>query len=241
MLDSLQAYLRQGGRLMYLGGNGFYWVTSVDPETGHTIEIRRRGGTEAWQAAPGEYHHSTTGGELGGLWRFRGRPPQELVGAGFTAEGGGPGRPFQRRPGSFDPRAAFIFQGIGPDVSIGDFPCLVMEYGAAGLEFDRFDHVLGTPSHALLLATASGFSDSYNHVVEEVLVSDSKQSGSVNPRVRADMVYFEYPHGGAVFSTSSITWELPLLQRLQQQRLPHHRQRAEAVSVGRRAAGQGGP
>ena len=61
--------------------------------------------------------------------------------------------------------------------------------------------------HALLLATASGFSDFYNHVAEEVLVSDSKQSGSLNPRVRADMVYFEYPRGGAVFSTSSITWD----------------------------------
>jgi len=43
--------------------------------------------------------------------------------------------------------------------------------------------------------------------VEEVLVADSKQSGSVNPRVRADMVYFEYPNGGAVFSTSSISWD----------------------------------
>ena len=28
---------------MYLGGNGFYWVTAVDPEGPHMIEIRRRG------------------------------------------------------------------------------------------------------------------------------------------------------------------------------------------------------
>ena len=34
MLDALQDYLSQGGRLMYLGGNGFYWVTSVDPVGG---------------------------------------------------------------------------------------------------------------------------------------------------------------------------------------------------------------
>ncbi len=53
MLDALETYLRQGGRLMYLGGNGFYWVTSMDPEEQHTIEVRRRAGTEAWQAAPG--------------------------------------------------------------------------------------------------------------------------------------------------------------------------------------------
>ena len=82
-----------------------------------------------------------------------------------------------------------------------------MEYGAAGLEFDRFDHDLGTPDHALLLATAAQFSDAYDHVVEEVLVADSKQSGSLNERVRADMVYMEYPNGGAVFSVSSISWD----------------------------------
>jgi N,N-dimethylformamidase len=28
----------------------------------------------------------------------------------------------------------------------------------------------------------------------------------VNPLVRVDMVYFEYPNGGAVFSTGSIAW-----------------------------------
>ena len=46
----------------------------------------------------------------------------------------------------------------------------------------------------------------FQHVVEEVLVSDSKQSGSINPRVKADMIFFEYPNGGAVFSASSISW-----------------------------------
>ena len=205
MLDGLESYLRHGGRLMYLGGNGFYWVTSMESEEKHTIEIRRRAGTETWQAAPGEYHHSTTG-ELGGLWRFRGRPPQKLVGVGFTAQADDRGRPFSRRPGSFDSRAQFIFEGIGPDEPIGDFPCLVLEYGAAGLEIDRLDPVLGSPQHALVLATATGFSDMFQHVVEEVLVSDSKQSGSINPRVKADMIFFEYPNGGAVFSASSISW-----------------------------------
>ena len=51
MLDGLEAYLRNGGRLMYLGGNGFYWITCLDPEDRHTIEVRRWGGTQAWNAA----------------------------------------------------------------------------------------------------------------------------------------------------------------------------------------------
>jgi N,N-dimethylformamidase len=86
MLDALDGYLGGGGRLMYLGGNGFYWVTSIDERRPHLIEVRRWGGTGAWKAEPGEYHHATTG-ELGGLWRNRGWAPQRTVGVGFTAQG----------------------------------------------------------------------------------------------------------------------------------------------------------
>ena len=203
MLDSLESYLAKGGRLMYLGGNGFYWVTSFDSERPHVIEIRRWRGTETWEADPGEFHHSTTG-EIGGLWRFRGRPPQKLTGVGFSAQGFDYSVPFQRGPGSFDPRAAFIFEGVDDGAVIGDAG-LVMG-GAGGFEVDRADSALGTPPHALVMASASGFSDGYQHVVEEVLLSDSKQGGTVNPLVRGDMVYFEGPKGGAVFSVGSIAW-----------------------------------
>lgn len=205
MLDALQAYLARGGRIMYLGGNGFYWVTSFDPERPHAIEVRRWGGTEAWAAEPGEYHHSSTG-ELGGLWRNRGRAPQALVGVGFTSQGFDRSAPYARKPDSFDPRAAFIFAGIGDDELIGDVPALTLEHGAAGFELDRADPKLGTPPHALVLASSFGHSDSYQHVIEEVLMSDSTQGGSTNPHVRSDLVYFEGPNGGAVFSVGSIAW-----------------------------------
>ena len=211
MLDALETYLNGGGRLMYLGGNGFYWVTSQSPGRPHIIEVRRWGGTRAWQAAPGEYHHSTTG-ELGGLWRFRGRPPQKLVGVGFSAQGwtasGGCGlnRPYRRQPGSFDPRAAFIFDGVGKDEIIGDFESLGLGRGAAGDELDRLDYALGTPSHALLLATASGFSRDYQHVIEELPTMHSTRTDIGNPLVRSDLVFFEHPNGGAVFSVGSISW-----------------------------------
>jgi N,N-dimethylformamidase len=82
----------------------------------------------------------------------------------------------------------------------------MLRHGAAGYEIDRLDVVLGTPPHALLLASATGFSDSYQHVIEEVLSTDDQQGGSVDPDVRADMVFFEGPNGGAVFSVGSIAW-----------------------------------
>ena len=203
MLDALESYLSNGGRLMYLGGNGFYWVTSFDPMRPHVIEVRRWHATGAYEADPGEYYHSTTG-ELGGLWRFRNRAPQRVTGVGFTAQGPSESQPYRRGRDSFDPRAAFIFEGIGDDEPIGDTG-LIMG-GAAGHELDRADTALGTPPHALVVATARGFSDGYQHCVEEVLASDSRQGGTVNPLVRADMAYFETREGGAVFSVGSIAW-----------------------------------
>jgi N,N-dimethylformamidase len=205
MLDALNAYLHAGGRHMYLGGNGYYWVTSSCPERTHVIEVRRWGGTGAWRAEPGEYHHSTTG-ELGGLWRNRGRSPQAIVGVGFTAQGFDVARPYDRQPGSYAEEVSWIFDGVENHHGIGDLPNHILGHGAAGHEIDRFDRRLGTPAHTHLLATATGFSDGYQGVVEDVLMNDSMQGGRVNPRVRADMVYVTYSNGGAVFSVGSIAW-----------------------------------
>ena len=209
MMDAMQSYLDKGGRLMYLGGNGFYWVTSKDSPDSAVIEVRRNHGTATWVAAPGEYFHSTTG-ETGGLWRYRGRPPQQMVGVGFTAQGSGRGRPFLRQPASFDPEAAFIFNSIGRNEKIGDFPSLVNEYGAAGDELDRLDYALGTPPNALVVATATGFSNKFQHVTEEVKLPDARQGGDVNPLVKADMVFLAYPNGGAVFSVGTVSWDAAL-------------------------------
>lgn len=206
MLDALELYLKHGGRLMYLGGNGFYWVTSVDPDRPHITEVRRWGGTQSWRSPPGEFYHSSTG-ELGGLWRNRGRPPQKLVGVGFTAQGFDTNSPYKQMPDSTNPRASFIFEGIGKDELIGDFENLEQGSGAAGDELDRADQSLGTPSHALIVATAAEtFTDYYQHVVEELDQADSKQGGSVDPMVRSDIVYFETPENGAVFSVGSISY-----------------------------------
>lgn len=72
---------------MYLGGNGYYWVTIRDRRRPHIIEVRRgQAGTRAWSSLPGEAHHSSTG-EPGGLWRHRGRSPNELVGVRFIGQG----------------------------------------------------------------------------------------------------------------------------------------------------------
>ena len=110
MSDALQAYQARGGRFMYLGGNGFYWVTTVDPERPHVIEVRRWAGTRSCEAEPGQYYHSTTG-ELGGLWRFQNRAPQKLVGVGMASQGTGSGRPYRRRPRQLRPQGRLHLRG----------------------------------------------------------------------------------------------------------------------------------
>ena len=43
-------------------------------------------------------------------------------------------------------------------------------------------------------------------MAEEILINFPGISGQENELVRADMVFYETPDGGAVFSSSSISW-----------------------------------
>lgn len=202
MLNAAEEFLNGGGRLIYLSGNGMYWATALDAETGAGVEIRRMGPAQrTWNAAPGEGHLSSTG-EPGGLWRFRGRASHSWLGVGSIAEGGGAGRPYDRQPASFDPKAAFIFAGIEDEEQIGAIPCLVNSWGAAGFEIDRADPALGTPEHTMLLATATDFDTNDWAPFSEELQLSSIWDGDI----RADMVLVQYPNGGAIFGVGSITW-----------------------------------
>ena len=45
-VESLSAYadfIKAGGNVMYLGGNGFYWSCAIPYESSHRVEIRRGG------------------------------------------------------------------------------------------------------------------------------------------------------------------------------------------------------
>ncbi len=200
MLDALEDWLAAGGRLFYTGANGFYWRIALSGEWPAALELRRaEDGTRTWDSKPGEYHHAWTG-ELGGLWRRIGRPPNRLVGVGFCAQGFLEGLPYRLLPAARDPRAAWIFEGVdGPE--IGAFGPLG---GAACEEIDRADTDLGTPPHALRLATATGFGPDMLKTKEEFLYMVPRDPE--DPNVRADIVFFETPKGGAVFSTGSIAW-----------------------------------
>jgi N,N-dimethylformamidase len=206
LLDALQAHVERGGRLMYLGGNGFYWVTSVDPAEPHIIEIRRgTAGSRVWESAPGEGYHSTTG-EPGGIWRYRGRPPNRLFGVGFAAQGADAKAPGYRRvlPAELTGQWGFAFDGIAPEEIIGEAGLLLG--GAAGNEIDRADAARGTPAETIVLATSTGHSDAYQLTLEDMLLNSPGQGGSQQPLVRSDITITPYASGGCVFSVGAITW-----------------------------------
>jgi N,N-dimethylformamidase len=205
MLEELEGYLAGRGKLMYLGGNGFYWVTAMDASAPHFIEVRRGvSGIRAWTSHPGEVTLATTG-EQGGLWRHRGKAPNSLCGIGFASEGWGGAPGYVQTGQRDDPRASFIFEGIAPDEIIGDFGFIMG--GAAGDEIDRFDVSLGSPEETLRLATTElRHSDYYQLVVEDCSFVLPGLGGTEEPRVRSDITYLADPNGGAVFSVGSINW-----------------------------------
>ena len=205
-LDALEAYRDGGGRLCYLGGNGFYWKVALSPEKRGVIEIRRgEGGIRAWAAEPGEYYNQFDG-EYGGLWRRNGRPPQNLSGVGFTAQGHYVGSYYRKRPEADDPRVAWMFAGVEGE-TFGDHG--LGGHGAAGFELDRADKRLGTPPHAVVAASSENHPPDAPWVLvpEEHLTHMVTWPGEPAEKlIRADLTFFETPKGGAVFSTGSITF-----------------------------------
>lgn len=203
MMDATEEYLAAGGRVMYLGANGYYWVVGFRDEEPWCMEVRKLdAGSRAWQAAPGEYYLATTG-EKSGIWRIRGRAPQKLTGVGFTSEGMDKSMPYRRLPDSQNSKVSWVFDGVENEV-FGDFG--LGGNGAAGIELDRYDLSLGTPPGTYLLATSFGFSDAYPHVVEEVMFNYPGLGGTQDFQVRADLTLCATTNGGAVFSTGSIAW-----------------------------------
>ena len=201
MLDAYEAHVERGGGLLYQGGDGFYWVTTPMPGLPDVIEVRKSEGLRHWDADPGERYHAGTG-ELGGLWRSRGRSPHKLFGVGMAANGWDRRAPgYRRTPASYRDDVAWVFDGIAEEV-VGDFG-LIMN-GTSGDEIDRIDYRHGTPRNTVVLASSEPHSEWYVPVPEDVTTVSNQLNGTYNRNVRSDMVLIEHETGGAVFAVGSI-------------------------------------
>ncbi|HEY4161646.1 MAG TPA: N,N-dimethylformamidase beta subunit family domain-containing protein, partial [Dongiaceae bacterium] len=203
MWDAMKAWIDRGGRLMYLGANGWYWRIAFHETLPGVFELRRsEDGIRTWESMPGEYYHSFNG-EYGGLWRRIGRAPNVIGGVGFIAQGFDLSGHYRRAADADNQRAAFIFQGV-PEEIIGDFG--LIGGGAAGIELDCITTELGSPPNMLRLASSEGHTPMMMLVNEEFGVVPPNLGGDLNPRVRADLAFGETPSGGAIFATGSIAW-----------------------------------
>jgi N,N-dimethylformamidase len=206
MYDAYEAYQLQGGRWIYLGADGFYWISEYHPDNCNIIEVRKgEAGTRAWTANPGEYNNAFDG-KFGGMWRARGRIPSKLCGLTFTAYGFDVSSYYRRAKDSLRPECKWIFEGVGENEIIGDFG--LVGGGAAGLELDRYDLEFGTPHKAYLLARSENHTNLMLQVNEEIhfSVRGYYGGGTENPQVRADMIYYKTPNGGALFAPGSLSW-----------------------------------
>jgi N,N-dimethylformamidase len=198
MLDAISSYQGQGGRWMYLGGNGYFWRTVPHPQLPGAIEVRKDFLYPGIHK-PTELRHAFNG-KPGGLWSNNGRPPQRLMGVGSVLPWPiANSAPYRLLVDARDPRVRFIFEGVEGEI-IGDYG--IIGGAAAGQETDEIDFAEGTPAHALHLARSLDFPlplAGPNGMTAEKFIDNV-------PMPRADIVYFELPKGGAVFSVGSMAW-----------------------------------
>lgn len=182
------------------------WRSAVDPKRPHRMEVRRADvGARTYELPGGERCHSLNG-ELGGLWRSLGRPPNLLFGIGSSASGKGPGRPFIPRQDALEnPSLAWFWKGLNEE-SKKLLGVHGLAGGASGDELDRHDTAIGSPENTIILATSERHDDHFMLFNEELIFPMIGTLGSTSELVRSDMVYFETNGGGAVFSVGSINW-----------------------------------
>lgn len=193
MLDALEAFLGRGGSLIYLGGNGLYWVTSLHPDKPHLMEVRRWGGSQTCSVDPADRLHQFEAIQ-GDLWAEQGRPPNALVGVGFCGFGAGDAMTFTRTPASHDPAWSWAFDGVEGE----HFGSEGINTGA-GNEFDCWDASLPTPGVTTILASSQPRTPDHFGVFEH------GPARAPDPRLRADLAVTETPAGGMVLAVSSIS------------------------------------
>lgn len=198
IFNAVGDYLGSGGRLMYLGGNGFQNPAAWRNDGIPAVELRRLKETY-WtpQNFEGERRFELNGvdnEEWDHTWAVRN------LGLLYCGTTFGSGNTYYKvLPDSNNPRAAFMFNNVKSEI-IGDYGTHFG--GAAGDEFDKLDYGAGTPRHALHLAKSEG---TPIPVWASPELAAQMRSNYANKNY-ASIIFFETPSGGAVFSVGSMAY-----------------------------------
>ena len=146
-------------------------------------------------------------GDRGGLLVETGHHTGPVFGNELSAMIFNGSSPYRKLEDANNARAAWIFEGTREGEIFGDYGVDRVNGGVVGFEIDRYNPGNGAPRHTLRLAT----SEPLLPKVEEVKLSMMPLAVYYSPApeehsARADLLFFETPNGGAMFSTGSITW-----------------------------------
>ena len=187
--DALAGWIRRGGRMIYLGGNGFQTRVSFDRERPWITENRRIehwGGN--WPTMAAE-RRLASDGELGGYVAQTGRSTIGLLGVESVTMGFDESRPYRRLPDP-DPRTSFVFDGVTAPV--------IGAHGRIGgaVVGQEWDNAAGTdvPPYHHVLARSEG------HSIVPALF------GAARAPYHCDMTIRFEPSGGAVFAVGTMAW-----------------------------------
>lgn len=195
--DALSEYTMEGGRLIYPGGNGWFWAGAENPGYPGAYESRNF-------MPIGE--RSLTGGQVGSLLVETGRMPGPVVGVEMAAMTWHGAAAFAKLEDAANPRAAWIFEGTSEGREFGWYGIDKVRPGVAGFETDKFVASNGTPRHALHLATNTTMNKTIENVKMGALPIAISYDPATDNWAGADVVFFETANGGAVFSAGAITW-----------------------------------
>ena len=198
IVNSIGAFTANGGRFMYVGANGYFWSVGQHAELPGVMESRN------FFDIADRY---LSNGTRGGLMIETGMQTGAIVGVEASAMIFNGSSAYRRLPDAQNPRAAWMFEGTSEGEVFGDYGIDRVHGAAAGFEIDKFNPSNGVPRHALNLAT----SEPLKETIEEIKLSTAPIAVVYSPAsppdgAKADIVFFETPKGGAVFSTGSITW-----------------------------------
>ncbi len=188
--DALDGFQAAGGRMMYLGGNGFQSRITFSPERPWVMENRRVPYWKSSHAGAGAEHVLATDGHRAGHLAAGGRFALHLVGVESATMGFDESLPFFRRA-DLPERASFVFAGVESE-ELGAYG--LIGGGVVGQEWDNSESGGDLPEGHVVLAS------SRDHSMIPPLFGASREP------YHADMVLVLRSGGGACFSVGTMAW-----------------------------------
>lgn len=182
--DAAGVYLDQGGRMMHLGGNGWYWSVGRHPAAEGPIEYRKN---TLWSERVMQ-----DGLRGGGFWETD-RRLESLFGVTMSGMTVSACTDFRKLPDAENPWDSWIFDGCTGGENFGSYG-VDKNQGAPPTRVDRGN------------LQCHSRPDRGNHNGTIAFNMSLSPPGERESITRSDIVFSETANGGAVFSSSSIAW-----------------------------------